>query len=132
METVWHYAGLVLTNDYGRLLLFETVTNRLPSALGVYNLPLLALGGFWLLTRRSRSDWLLILWITAVWLPLMLTLPDHRYFMSSFPALALLIAAGFQLVPRLFDRTALLAILYCTGSLYLFVDWSRTAQLFVP
>lgn len=131
-QTIRHYAGLVLTNDYGRNLLFETVSNRLPSAFGVYNIPLIALGGLLLLTRRTRSDWLVLLWLTAVWLPLMLTLPDHRYFMSSFPAMAILIAAGFQLAPKLLDRSVLLAILYGLSSLYLFVDWSRAAQLFMP
>lgn len=132
METVLNYAGLVLNNNYGRKLLFETMSNRLPSALGLYNFPLLALGGLWLLLRRTRADWVLLCWLTAVWLPLVVTLPDHRYFMASFPALAILIAVGFQFIPKLLDRTALLAILYCVGSLYLFIDWSRTAQIFVP
>jgi 4-amino-4-deoxy-L-arabinose transferase-like glycosyltransferase len=132
VETIKHYTGLVLTNDYGRNLLFETVSTRLPSAFGVYNIPLIFLGCILLLSRRARSDWLIMLWLTAVWLPLMLTLPDHRYFMSSFPAMAILIAVGFQLAPKLLDRTALLAALYCAGSLYLFVDWSRAAQLFMP
>ncbi len=132
MMTVSQYAGLVLNNSYGRQLLFETMSNRLPSALGLYNMPLLVLGGLWLLLRRSRADWVLLFWLTAVWLPLMLTLPDHRYFMSSFPALAILIAESFQFVPKLLDRSALLAVLYCAGSLSLFIDWSRTAQIFVP
>lgn len=131
LETIGHYAGLVLTNRYGRNLLFETITNRLPSALGVYNLPLIVLGGLLLVRRRSRVDWMILLWVTAVWLPLFLTLPDHRYFMVSFPAVAILIAASFQLIPKLLDRALLLAILYCAGSLYLFVDWSRAAQLFI-
>lgn len=130
-ESVQLYAGMVLTNGYGRRLLFETATNRLPSALGVYNLPLIALGALLLGTRRLQSDWLILLWITAVWLPLTLTLPDHRYFMSSFPAIALLIAAGLRWLPPLRDRTLLLSALYCLGALYLFVDWSRAAQLFV-
>ncbi len=132
LETISHYAGLVLTNNYGRRLLLETITNRLPSAFGVYNIPLLLLGGLLLLGRRSRADWLILLWITAVWLPLFLTLPDHRYFMSSFPAVAILIAVNVQLIAETTERGLLLAILYCLGALYLFVDWARAAQLFVP
>lgn len=130
-ETLRHYAGLVMTNEYGRNLLFETITNRLPSALGVYNISFIALGGALLVTRRTRADWLVILWLTAVWLPLLLTLPDHRYFMSSFPAIAILMAAGISLIPKAADRVLLLSILYCAGALYLFVDWSRAAQLFI-
>lgn len=131
LQTVWHYASMVTTNSYGRRLLFETMTNRLPSALGLYNVPLLALGGLVLLWRRSRPDWMILLWITAVWLPLMLTLPDHRYFMVSFPAVAILIAVTFQVLPKLLSKTAVLAVLYCLSALYLFVDWSRAAQLFI-
>lgn len=130
-ETVGHYAGLVLTNTYGRDLLFETLTNRLPSALGLYNLPLIALGALLLLWRRSRADGLILLWVTAVWLPLLLTLPDHRYFMSSFPAVAILIAAGSTLTPQTRARTLLLASLYAGGALYLFIDWARAAQIFL-
>jgi hypothetical protein len=122
---------LVLTNEYGRQLLFETVTNRLPSALGLYNIPLIMLGSLLLLWRHSRADVVVLLWLTAVWLPLLLTLPDHRYFMSSFPAIALLMAAGFVLVPKAVDRALLLALLYGASSLYLFVDWTRAAQIFL-
>ena len=92
--TIMEYAGLVLTNEYGRRVLFETMTNRLPSALGVYNLPLLALGGVFVINRRRSVDWVLIFWILSVWLPLLLTLPDHRYFLPSFPAVALMTRFG--------------------------------------
>lgn len=132
MQTLWHYAGLVLTNEYGRRLLFETLTNRLPSALGVYHAPLLGVGLLLLLNRRSRADWVILGWITAVWLPVLLTLPDHRYFMSSFPALALLMANGCQLLPKASPRQLLLSAVYCAGALYLFVDWARAADLFLP
>ncbi|NJN53538.1 MAG: hypothetical protein HC804_01565 [Anaerolineae bacterium] len=81
--------------------------------------------------RRHRADGMILLWITAVWLPLFFTLPDHRYFLSSFPALAIIMAANTQTIPKSIDRSLLLAFLYCAGALYLFVDWSRAAQLFI-
>lgn len=129
--TIWEYAGLVLTNDYGRRVLFETVTNRLPSGLGVYNVPFLALGGLFVINRWRAVDWVLLLWILSVWLPLLLTLPDHRYFLPSFPALALLAALGLQQVPRATVRGLLLALLFAASTLYLYVDWVRAAELFV-
>lgn len=136
LATVWEYAGLVLTNEYGRNVLFETMTNRLPSGLGVYNLPLLAIGGVFILTRRNKADWILLIWILSVWLPLSLTLPDHRYFLPSFPALALIAALGLQHIPnkKLSLGTArgwLLSILLAASTLYLYVDWVRAAELFI-
>jgi hypothetical protein len=129
--TLMEYAGLVLTNDYGRRVLFETMTNRLPSALGVYNLPLLALGGVFVINRRRSVDWVLIFWILSVWLPLSLTLPDHRYFLPSFPAVALMSALGLQQIPKGMARGLLLALLLAASTLYLYVDWVRAAELFV-
>jgi 4-amino-4-deoxy-L-arabinose transferase-like glycosyltransferase len=129
---IWHYAGMVLTNEYGRQLLLETVSNRLPSSLGVYNVPLLAVGGILAVWQRGRMNGVLLLWVTAVWLLLLLTLPDHRYFLSSFPALAVLMARALAGLPAGAGRILLLALLYCGGSLYIFVDWMRTGQLFLP
>lgn len=136
LATIWEYAGLVLTNEYGRRVLFETVTNRLPSGLGVYNLPFLALGGLFAISRRRAVDWVLLFWILSVWLPLSLTLPDHRYFLPSFPAVALLAALGWRQVPpgNISHGTArglLLALLLAASTLYLYVDWVRAAELFV-
>jgi 4-amino-4-deoxy-L-arabinose transferase-like glycosyltransferase len=128
--TIWEYAGLVLTNEYGRRVLFETITNRLPSALGVYNLPLIALGGLVLINRRRAVDWVILFWIVSVWLPLFLTLPDHRYFLPSFPAVALLAALGLQQIPQATPRGLLLSLLFAISALYLYVDWVRAAELF--
>ena len=129
--TIWEYAGLVLTNDYGRRVLFETMTNRLPSGLGVYNLPFLALGGVFVINRRRKADWIVLFWILSVWLPLSLTLPDHRYFLPSFPAVALVAALGLQQVTKGTARGWLLALLLAASTLYLYVDWVRAAELFI-
>ncbi len=130
-STIMQYAGLVLTTEYGRQVLFETMSNRLPSALGVYNLPLLAVGGLLIVNRRRPADWIVLFWILSVWLPLSLTLPDHRYFLPSFPAVALLAALGLQQIPKGMARGLLLALLFGGSTLYLYVDWVRAAELFV-
>ncbi len=130
-QTIAAYAGLVMTDVYGRQLLLETMSNRLPSALGVYHLPLLA-AGVWLAWRRQmRADRFLLAWVAVIWLPLMLTLPDHRYFMMTFPALSVLAANGLQKIPNAVRPALLLAWLNLAGALYLFVDWSRAALLFI-
>ena len=129
--TISEYAGLVLTNEYGRRVLFESMTNRLPSGLGVYNLPFLALGSILVVRRRRQADWILLLWIASVWLPLSLTLPDHRYFLPSFPAMALLAALGLLQVPKAAARGLLLSLLLAASKLYLYVDWARASELFV-
>lgn len=138
-QTLWHYATMVATNEFGRRLLLETITNRLPSAIGVYHAPLLLVGVWWLWQRRSRADQLVLIWITAVWLPLLLTLPDHRYFLSTFPALALMLAesvrrlAAAQSGSPLAFQTRLLvtALLLNATALWLFVDWFRPLLLFL-
>ena len=129
--TISEYAGLVLTNEYGRRVLFESMTNRLPSGLGVYNLPFLALGSILVVRRRRQADWILLLWIASVWLPLSLTLPDHRYFLPSFPAMALLAALGLLQIPKGAARGLLLSLLLAASTLYLYVDWARASELFV-
>ncbi|MCP4421399.1 MAG: glycosyltransferase family 39 protein, partial [Chloroflexi bacterium] len=130
-STIMEYAGLVLATEYGRQVLLETMTNRLPSALGVYNLPLLAVGGLLIVNRRRPTDLVLLFWILSVWLPLSFTLPDHRYFLPSFPAVALLAALGLQQIPKGMARGLLLALLFGGSTLYLYVDWVRVAELFI-
>jgi hypothetical protein len=130
-ETLTHYAGLVLYTDYGRQLLLETVTVRLPSAVGTYNLPLLLIGGWHLVSRRARADSLLMLWIGGVSLALLVTLPDHRYFIVIFPALAIVAAQALKGIPGAPSRVILLALLFCAGALYLYADWNRATHLFL-
>ncbi len=95
---------------------------EIPSALGVYNIPLLLLGGLSLVRRRSQSDWFILLWIAVVFVPIMLILPDNRYFMPAFPALAIAMAHGVRLIPSVIEQTVVLALLYSMSTLYLFVS----------
>lgn len=98
-----------------------TLLLGLPSGLGIYTLPMLLLGAWQLLQRRSQAD----LWILAVFVPLILTLPGPRYFLPAFPTLALMMACGLGRVEEAAERIMIAALLYCGGALYLFVDWYR-------
>jgi 4-amino-4-deoxy-L-arabinose transferase-like glycosyltransferase len=131
-DTLAHYARYVTTSETGRKRLFGVLLFRLPSGVGIYNLPLLLLGGWQLLQRRSQSDLLIVLWIAAVFLPLILTLPGPRYFLPAFPAVALVMAWGLERVGEAAERVALLMLLYGGGALYLFVDWYRAAGGLCP
>jgi 4-amino-4-deoxy-L-arabinose transferase-like glycosyltransferase len=127
--TVVYYAGMVMTGDYGRRLIMETFVASLPSALGVHNLPVLFLGGLSLVQRRNQPDLLVLLWIASVSLPLMLTLPDPRYFMPAFPALAVVMARGLKRIPEATERVVMLALFYGGEALYLYIVISQTARL---
>jgi hypothetical protein len=73
-----------------------------------------------------------LLWIAAVFLPLMLTLPGPRYFLPAFPALAIAMTRGLENSGEKAERLVMLTLLYGGGALYLFVDWERAAgDLFV-
>ncbi len=119
-----------LTTSDGIKWLLDSILTKFTSALGVYNLPLIALGLWYLARRRRQADLLILLWFAIVSLILLFTMPDHRYFMPTFPAIALLMAQGLKKIPSVAETTVVLALLYCGGALYLFVDWFRIAQLF--
>ena len=126
-QNLLHHAGSTLTTSWGVRWLFESVFLRLPSGIGIYNVPLLLLGGWLLVWQRSRSDLFLLVWMSAVCLPLIFTLPGPRYFFPAFPAFALTMIQGLGWVQEGAARVVLLALLYAGGNLYLFVDWYRAA-----
>jgi hypothetical protein len=127
--------GYFLTSEWGRGFLLNSLLTKLPSGLGAYNLPLILLGLWQLVSRapRKASDWYVLLWIGMTSLLLILTLPDHRYFMMIFPALAIAMAhwAAAAWSVREIGQVTLLGFIYQIGALYLMVDWSRTSELFV-
>jgi 4-amino-4-deoxy-L-arabinose transferase-like glycosyltransferase len=126
--------GYFLTSEWGRGFLLNSLLTRLPSGLGAYNLPLILLGLWLFLTHKPRraSDWYVLLWIGMTSLLLILTLPDHRYFMVIFPAFAVAMARWMETQPaKDIGQVTLLAVIYQIGTLYLMVDWSRSNELFV-
>ncbi len=130
-DTITSYAGVVTTTEWGKRWMLEMVLTRLTSGLGLYSIPLLLLGGLDLVRRRDQSSVFVILWVTIVFLVLILTLPDARYFMLAFPALAIGMARGLRHIPEATERAVLLALLYCGGALYLFVDLNWAPRLFL-
>ncbi|MBV7327915.1 glycosyltransferase family 39 protein [Chloroflexi bacterium TSY] len=117
-------------NSEGHGWLLESILTKLPSSIGMYNLPLLFIGIVLIIQHRRFSDQFLLLWIFVLALELLLTLPDHRYFMPIFPALAVVGANGIKNVPKVSDRLVLLAILFAVSSLVLFATWFRSSGLF--
>ena len=127
MATLFPYAGYVTSSRTGRRWLLSVVLLRLPSGIGPYLLPLLLLGSWRLLQRRSSEDFFLLAWVAGVFIPLLVTLPSPRYFLPAFPALAIILAQGLERVAKNAEQVLLLALLYGGGTLYLFVDWYRAA-----
>jgi 4-amino-4-deoxy-L-arabinose transferase-like glycosyltransferase len=120
-----------VSSSYGLRFLLNSVLTRLPSAIGLYNAPLILLGGLFILRRRSRFDLFILSWLFIVMFFLFLTLPDHRYFMPTFPALAITMAIWLKENPEINEQLLLLILFYAGGSMYLFFDWTREAQLFM-
>jgi 4-amino-4-deoxy-L-arabinose transferase-like glycosyltransferase len=109
----------------------ESLFTRIPSSLGVYHFPLILFGLITLLKTQKPADVFIMLWIGAVFLMLFLTLPDHRYFLSAFPAIAILVARSLSQHPEGLERAILLCLFFAGGNLYLFADWVREAHMFL-
>jgi hypothetical protein len=126
--------GYFFTSEWGRRFLLNSLLTRLPSGLGAYSLPLILLGLWQLVFRtpRKSSDWYVLLWIAMTSFLIILTLPDHRYFMVIFPAFAIAMARWMETQPtKEIGQVTLLGIVYQIGTLYLMVDWSRSNELFI-
>ena len=120
----------LLQNGIFRLGL-ETLFTRLPSSFGIYHAPLILFGLLYLLKRRNPLDLMLLLWIGGISLSLFLTLPDHRYFLPIFPAIAIAIAQVLLRFPKYAERALLLSLLLGMSNLYLFANWFRESHIFL-
>jgi hypothetical protein len=92
---------------------------------------LIFLGLLYLLKKQKPGDWMILLWIGTVSLSLFLTLPDHRYFLPIFPAIAIVIAHVLLRFPDYAERAVVLALLFGAGNLLLFANWVRESHLFI-
>lgn len=110
----------------------DAIFTKTPSAVGVYVVPWLALGALVAWRRRIPADWAVACWVVAVAGPLLLTLPDNRYFLPAFPALTLLAARALvereeRVVPVVGLAFALCAI---TLAFYARIDLGQRMFLF--
>jgi hypothetical protein len=107
----------------------RTLIFSLPAALGITTLPLIAKGLAIFATKNQLPQRRVILWAGAVILPVLLTLPDFRYLLASFPALAIMAEAGLQSEPSASIRIRAQIILWvgCTATLLL-LEVISTAQ----
>lgn len=110
----------------------DALLTKAPSALGVYTVPWIALGALATLRRRAVEDVFVLSWIVIVFVPLLLTLPDNRYFLPAFPALALLGARALLARPRWAAHVLVLAWLLCaiTLAFYANIDLGEKVFLF--
>lgn len=138
-NVIARYAGVGTTTDGGLRLMtkwrieamLEALLTRLPSALGAYSIPMLLLGGLHLVGRRTQPDLFILLWTATVFLLVILTLPDPRYFMPAFPALAIAMARGLTRIPEATEQVVVLALFYCGEALYLYIVLNQAARLFL-
>lgn len=105
---------------------------KAPAAIGVAVVPWIALGGVLLWYRRAMQDRFVACWIGLVFVPLALTLPDNRYFLPAFPALAIVGAQALVARPRSCARVLLLALLLgaITVGFYTQIDLGQRAGVF--
>ena len=131
-DTLTDFSLSVAETIWGKWMFLEFATTRLPSALGVYSLPTLLVGGVFVATRPwDPNDRLLLVWSTVVFGFFSITLPDSRYCLPAYPALALIMARGLDQIPQAKEKVLWLLVVECALALYLFVDWSRSSHLFI-
>jgi len=116
---LYGYAGQVVSNEFGRWLLARTLFFSLPAALGLQTLPLLVKAAARLIVRPSQAAKLAWGWAGAVTLPVLLTLPDFRYLLAAFPALAGLTALALEDEPAAVRaRLAVFGLICCAAMLW--------------
>ena len=126
------YAGTVTDSGEGLRYALDGLFTKLPSGLGVWQMPWLVLGAASLARESVRSARLISVWVALVCAPLLLTLPDNRYVLPAYPAFAILIACGLQRIGTERTRALVLAWLLCGVTLgyYAQVDLGEHAFLF--
>ncbi|MEW6271274.1 MAG: glycosyltransferase family 39 protein [Thermodesulfobacteriota bacterium] len=110
----------------------DSIVTKTPSALGVYVVPWVLLGAVDAVRRRRAEDAFVLAWIGLVSIPLVLTLPDNRYFLPAFPAFALLAARALLARPAWTVPALTLAWVLCglTLAFYARIDLAQKVFLF--
>jgi hypothetical protein len=107
----------------------EVLCGRLPSAVGAFSVPILGVGAWQVGRRRRQSDLLSLAWLVAVSLPIAALLPDARYFLPAFPAVALIMTSGLRSVPGGVERPTFLALCCGAQALYLYLILDQAARI---
>ena len=131
-STILEFAGSQVHAIWGKHMLLEFCFTRLPSAVGVFTLPVMVLGGILVCRDLDHSaNRFMLTWVAVFFGVISLTLPDARYCLPAFPALATLAAIGLLRIRTGKDKLMLMILANCAGSLYLFYDWHRTHHVFI-
>jgi len=108
---------------------------RLPSALGIYAIPVILLG-MWDCARSARSvrsaNGFALAWLFGIGVPLVVTLPVNRFFLPAFPAVTIVMALALADRRANAVRVALLLAALCGITLlyYAWVDLSIPLSLY--
>jgi 4-amino-4-deoxy-L-arabinose transferase-like glycosyltransferase len=138
IATVAKYVGVSSATEGGPLAAerrwkmhrrIEVMFARLPSAVGAFSVPILLASAWQLVRRRKQSDLLALAWVAAVSLPIVTLLPDSRYFLPAFPALALVMASGLQSQLGTAERPTFLALCCGAQALYLYLVLTQSARI---
>ncbi|HYC21391.1 MAG TPA: glycosyltransferase family 39 protein [Candidatus Bathyarchaeia archaeon] len=130
-QLAWLKTGAGVATHSKRHYALDALLTKVPSAVGVYNLPLVALGVLAIARRRERPGFVLVLWIGLVAVPLALTLPDNRYFLPAFPALAIVAARGLEGLPDGRAEAIVLALVLCAAVVIYFLTIESTRRAFL-
>ena len=132
LTTLGKFASSQQSTPWAKWMFLEFISTRLPSALGLYNLPIILLGFVSLVGKLTdQTNRFLFVWILVFFIAFSLTLPDARYCMPAFPALAILMADSLVRIRQYKPNIIWLLIANCASTLYLFVDWHRSSHLFI-
>src|SRR6185369_13876006 len=105
---------------------------RLPSAIGIYSVPLVLLGLAHCLRFTKAADGVVVAWLLLVGIPVSLTLPVNRMFMPAFPAVTAVMALALADRPRVATRLVLLLATLCATTLFYYgcVDLSVPLSIY--
>jgi 4-amino-4-deoxy-L-arabinose transferase-like glycosyltransferase len=136
--TVADYVGISSTGTGGLLgaergwkmhRRIEVMFARLPSAVGAFTVPILLMSLWHLVRSRRQPDRLALAWVAAVSVPIVALLPDSRYFLPAFPALALVMATGLQSELGAAERPTFVALCFGAQALYLYLVLTQSARI---
>ena len=128
VSTIIDYADAVAASKIGKRMLVRTLLFSLPAAIGVYLLPLFIKGCAVLAAERPRATLPVLIWLGVPLLIVLPTLPDFRYMLPSFSAIAMIAALGWMKEsPHIRSRLLWLSFLYCAITLVLLNEVTPTS-----